>query len=130
MILSKERRETYRVKPGEWHRFFNPSKTDSIVFDAKVAPAHVGFEKLLHIFYGLVSDGYGTGEGFPKSLFHQLMLMDMGEVSYPGWSGWVSSSAAKVVGLVARWTGEEERLVRKYYERPISEEERRKWKVV
>lgn len=127
MMLSKG--ETYSVQPGEWHRFFNPSETEAIVFEAKVTPAHQGFEILLHIFYGLVSDGYGTPEGFPSSMYHMLMLQDMGEVSYPGWNGVLSTWMAKIVGLVARWTGEEERLTRKYYGRPINEDDKKKYKV-
>ena len=129
MMLSPDRDETYTVKPGEWHRFFNPSETDDLIFDAKVYPAHQGFEKVLHIFYGLVSDGFGTPEGFPKSLFYQLMLMDMGGVGYPGIFGWTTGAVAGFVGWIARVTGEEERLTTKYYGRPITEEERSKWKV-
>lgn len=129
MTLTPGKNETYTVKPGEWHRFFNPSPTETIRFDAKVAPAHQGFEKLLHIFYGLVVDGYGNKEGFPKSLFYQLMLMDMGGVSYPGLFGWTFGWAARFVRMVAQATGEEERLTLKYYGRPITDAERRKFKV-
>ncbi|KAK5125053.1 hypothetical protein LTR85_001244 [Meristemomyces frigidus] len=42
--------ETYTVKPGEWHRFFNPRLDETMLFGAKVAPAHQGFEKLLYIY--------------------------------------------------------------------------------
>ena len=129
MMLSKDRNETYVVKPGEWHRFFNPSETEDVIFDAKVQPAHQGFEKLVHIFYGLVSDGYGTPEGFPKSMFYQLMLMNMGEVGYPGLVMWVLGVMAKVVGWIARLTGEEDRLTRKYYGQPITDEDKAKWKL-
>jgi len=68
---------TYQVKPGEWHRFFNPSETESIVFEAEVRPAHQGFENLLPIYYGLVEDGYGTPEGAPKSMFHAYVYLRM-----------------------------------------------------
>ena len=128
MIL-KNKNDTYSVVPGEWHRFWNPSATEDIVFDAKVFPAHQGFEKTLHIFYGLVADGRGTKEGFPKSFFHQLMLANMGEVGYPGFMGFVMGLLARVVGFIARATGEEERLTRKYYGSPIDSEQRAKWKV-
>ena len=129
MILSKDRGETYTVRPGEWHRFFNPSQTETIIWDAKVVPAHQGFEKMLYIYYGLVADGYGTPDGHPKSTYHALMLVNMGEMSFAGIGGFVGKWVAKVIGVIARWTGEEERLVRKYYGRPITEEERRKWKI-
>ncbi|KAK5688742.1 hypothetical protein LTS10_000720 [Elasticomyces elasticus] len=122
--------ETYKVKPGEWHRFFNPSPTESIVFDAEVQPAHQGFEKTLYIYYGLVEDGLGTPGGAPKSFFHALMLMHMGEVGYPGLTGWLFGHLAGIVGFLAWVTGEEERLTRKYYGKPIKEatdEERSRW---
>ena len=129
MTLSPDNGETYTVKPGEWHRFFNPSESEQVIFDARVSPAHQGFEKVLFIFYGLVNDGYGTPEGFPKSMYHQLMLMNMGAVSYPGVVGRTMGLLASIVGYIARWTGEEERLTQKYYGRPISDEDRRKWKI-
>ncbi|KAK5167024.1 uncharacterized protein LTR77_007753 [Saxophila tyrrhenica] len=128
MLLNPENKETYRVQPGEWHRFFNPSKTESIVFDGKVEPAHQRFEINLHIFYGLVNDGHGTPEGFPD-LWHLLMLTSMAEIGYQGFGGWVMGMVAGVVGFIARVTGEEERLTVKYYGRPITDEEKRKWKV-
>lgn len=81
------------------------------------------------IFYGLAEDGHSTPEGFPKSGFHLLMLMDFAQMSFPGVGGWFSSWLATVVGLIGRWTGEEERLVQKYYGKPITEEEKRKWNV-
>ena len=129
MTLTPESKETYQVKPGEWHRFFNPSETETLKFDAKVSPAHQGFEKVLYIFYGLVEDGHGTSEGFPKSIWHLLMLNEMGQVSYPGVSGWLMGLASKFVFMWARWSGEEERLTQKYYGRPITDAERAKWKV-
>ena len=99
------------------------------MFDARIFPAHQGFEKTLHIFYGLVADGHGTPEGLPKSFFHQLMLADMGQVGYPGFVGFVMGLLARAVGLIAKVTGEEEKLTRKYYGAPIEAEDRIKWKV-
>ncbi len=129
MHLTPASKETYQVQPGEWHRLFNPSQTENITLDAKVQPGHQGFEKSMHIFYGLVNDGHGTPEGFPDSMFHLLLLSALGEVGYPGIGGWVMSLFARMVGFIARVSGEEERLTVKYYGRPITEEERRKWKV-
>ncbi|KAK3700911.1 hypothetical protein LTR37_015714 [Vermiconidia calcicola] len=129
MMLSPESNDPYVVKPGEWHRFFNPSETEDIIFDAKLQPAHQEFEKVLFILYGLVDDGYGTPEGFPKSIFHQLMLSNMGEVAYPGFVGWATGLAAKIAGWIAKVTGEQERLTVKYYGRPITDGERMKWKL-
>lgn len=129
MILSPESGESYTVKPGEWHRFFNPSPTEACIFEAKVRPAHQGFEILLHILYGLVDDGHGTPEGLPSSIFYLLMLNDMGDMGFPGFGGWLMGLVSKAARLLAWVTGEEERLIRKYYGRPITDEEKRKWKV-
>ena len=120
--------DSYSVRPGEWHRFWNPSATEDIVFDAKVFPAHQGFERMLHIFYGIAADGHGNEQGFPN-FFYLLMLTHMGEVGYPGVKGFVMALLVRVVGWIGRVTGEEERLTIKYYGRPITEEERVKWKL-
>jgi len=109
------------VTPGEWHRFFNPSQTESIVFEAKVEPAHAGFEKVLFIWYGLANDGYGDATGTPKNLFYLLMLTNMGDMGFPGVGGWLLGLTAGLVGWIAWVTGEEERLTRKYYGKPVSE---------
>ena len=127
--LTLSKGDSHPIQAGEWHRFFNPSDSKAITFDAKVQPGHQGFEKMLHIFYGLVEDGHGTPEGFPSSLYHHFMLQDMGAVSYPGWKAWFFEQVAKVVGMVARLTGEEERLTQKYYGRPITPDERVKYKI-
>lgn len=129
MLLNPDNGDTYQVQPGEWHRFFNPSSTEDIEFDASVRPAHQGFEKVLHIFYGLAADGLANAEGVPRNIFYLLMLNDMGSVGYPGVSGWLMGLVSGLAGWVARVTGVEERLTVRYYGRPITEEERRKWKV-
>ena len=77
----------------------------------------------------MADDGLATPEGLPKSIYHLLMVTAMGEVGHPGFGGWVIGLLASLVGFVARMSGEEERLTVKYYGRPITEEEKRKWKV-
>lgn len=129
MNLKAGTEDTYTVVPGEWHRFFNPSETEDMTFDAKVRPAHQGFEKSLHIFYGLAVDGKATPEGIPKSWFHLLMLSDMGDVGYPGIRGMVMGWLTKTAGLIAKITGVEESLTRKYYGHPITQEDKAKWKI-
>ena len=129
MMLHKDRNDTYTVKPGEWHRFFNPSETEDIVFDARVDRAHQGFEKTVHLLYGLANDGLGDEHGFPKSFVHQMMFPWLGEVGYPGAFGWMIAVLSRVVGWYARLSGEEERLTRKYYGRPIEDADKVKWKI-
>ncbi|KAK0347279.1 hypothetical protein LTR91_012824 [Friedmanniomyces endolithicus] len=99
MILRPD--DTYQVQSEEWHRFFNPSETASIVFEIKIQPAHQGFDKLLYIYYGLADDGHGRPDGAPKSLFHALMLMNMGGVGYPGLVGWLFGVFVVIAGLIA-----------------------------
>ena len=129
MTLHADRNDSYTVVPGEWHRFFNPSETEDVVFDAKVIPGHQGFEKTLYIFYGLANDGLGDEHGFPKSWVHQMMFPALGEVGYPGLFGVAVSLLSRLVGWYCRVSGEEERLTRRYYGRPITEAEKKKWKV-
>lgn len=129
MTLHADQNDSYTVVPGEWHRFFNPSETEDVTFEAKVIPAHQGFEKTLYIFYGLANDGLGDEKGFPKSWVHMLMFPALGEVGYPGVFGLVVGLLSGIVGWYARVSGEEERLTRKYYGRPITEAEKKKWKV-
>lgn len=129
MTLRTDDNDSYTVKPGEWHRFFNPSETEDVVFDAKVVPGHGGFEKTLHIFYGLAADGLSDEQGFPKSWFHQLMFPYLGEVGYPGLFGWAVAFLSTLVGWYAKLSGEEERLTRRYYGAPITREDKVKWKL-
>ena len=122
MLLEKG--QTYRIKPGEWHRFFNPSDTEDIIWSARVYPAHQGFEKVLYIYYGLAEEGHCDAAGAPTSMYYALMLMNMGEVSYPGFVMFFLGFAAVLVGWWARISGEEERLTRKYYGVPITDDNR------
>ncbi len=127
--LHADQNDSYTVVPGEWHRFFNPSETEDVVFDAKVTPGHQGFEKTLYILYGIANDGLSDAQGFPKSWIHQMLLPALGEVGYPGLFGVVISVLSRLVGWYCKVSGEEERLTRKYYGRPITEAEKTKWKV-
>jgi len=119
--MTLKKGETYHVQPGEWHRFFNPSQTENIVFEAKVEPAHAGFEKSLYIWYGIAADGHADATGAPKSLLHFLMLASMGDMSTPGLGGWLLGLVVALAGWIGWITGEEERLTRKYYGKPVGE---------
>lgn len=58
------------------------------------------------------------------------MLMNMGEVGYPGLSGFIFGLLAGIVGFIAWLSGEEARLTKRYYGKPISEvtdQERANW---
>lgn len=62
--------ETAVVPIGTKHRFCNPSKDETVEFVGKVVPAHEGFEKSVHIIYGLAEDGECDAQGLPKSFVH------------------------------------------------------------
>jgi mannose-6-phosphate isomerase-like protein (cupin superfamily) len=49
--------ETAVVPIGTKHRFFNPSKSETVELVGRVVRAHEGFEKSVHTIYGLAEDG-------------------------------------------------------------------------
>lgn len=115
--------ETRVLKPGEGavipmgtnHRFFNANTDRDIEFTVELRPAHEGFEKALHIMYGLARDGEGDVQGMPKSIVAQSLMADMGDMSLPGWMMAVGRPVFKAIAAYGRWMGEEERLLRKYW---------------
>ncbi|KAH6680552.1 hypothetical protein B0J14DRAFT_557900 [Halenospora varia] len=101
--------ETAVVPKGTLHRFFNDSE-EEVVFSGKVIPAHEGFEKSIYIFYGMAEDaearekGLIDNKGLPTSVVTLCLLGDMGEMPL-----------IKTLAAYARWSGEEERLLKKYW---------------
>ena len=108
--------ETAHVPIGTQHRFFNASTDRDITFVAEVRPAHLGFEKALHIMYGLARDGLVTAEGLPKSMVHLCLIVVMGDTSFPGVLMMaLGRPVIRAVAAYARWTGEEEKLLKRYW---------------
>ncbi|KAJ9619867.1 hypothetical protein H2203_008140 [Taxawa tesnikishii (nom. ined.)] len=118
--------EEVHVAAGKWHRFFNPSETEDMEFEGTVTPAHQGFEIMLHIMYGLARDGLcNKDDPVPKSFVHACLTLAMAEVTFAQWDLWLVSQMAGAVRAWARWTGEEERLIKKYYGKPVGESDRK-----
>ncbi|KAH6724167.1 RmlC-like cupin domain-containing protein [Leptodontidium sp. MPI-SDFR-AT-0119] len=109
--------ETAVIPIGTRHRFFNNSENEGLEFMAKVVPAHEGFEKSLYICYGLAEDGKCDEKGLPKSFVHLCLMADLGDMKWPGFmlTAGLGNMIVKVVAAYGRWSGEEERLLMKYW---------------
>jgi mannose-6-phosphate isomerase-like protein (cupin superfamily) len=115
--------QTLNLSPGEsatvpidtYHRFFNPSTTEDCWFDTDVRPAHEGFEKGIYILYGLANDGECNEEGIPKSIMHLCLIADMSDLFFPGVMGSIGLPFMKAMAAYGRWSGEEERLLKRYW---------------
>jgi hypothetical protein len=106
--------ETAVIPIGTQHRFFNPSEEETVEFVGKVVPAHEGFEKSVHLIYGLAADGQCDAQGLPKSFVHLCLMGDLGDMRWPGMLA-MANPLIKAVAAYARWSGEEERLLKKYW---------------
>ncbi|KAK0125398.1 hypothetical protein ONS95_000585 [Cadophora gregata] len=102
---------------GTKHRFFNASESDDVEFVGKVVPAHEGFEKSLYICYGLAGDGECDEKGLPRSFVHLCLIADLGDMRWPGFMlvAGFGNMLVKVVAAYARWSGEEDRLLKNYW---------------
>jgi len=107
--------ESVEVLMGTKHRFFNAYKDRPVTFRGECKPACVGFERFLYIVHGLAQDGYCDEEGKPKNLMQVCLLLDMADMSFPGWGFSMAWPALKAMAAYARWSGEEERLLKKYW---------------
>jgi quercetin dioxygenase-like cupin family protein len=76
--------EQATAKPHILHKFYNPSDTESVVFETELRPASEGFERSLQILYGLARDGKTNKKGIPKNIFHLSILLALGESKLPG----------------------------------------------
>ena len=112
MILSPG--ESATVPPGEVHYFFNPGDED-VEMKVKLQPAPEGFEKGLYILYGLARDGKSANRGIPNSLMHAAVVSYLSDMWPPGWRGAVLRPVLRILGVLGRWSGAEERLIRRYW---------------
>jgi len=69
---------------GILHRFYNPSETETVVFNVLVQPGSPGFEKTLQVAYGLARDGRVTRKGVPKNLYHMALIVQWSDTNIPG----------------------------------------------
>lgn len=104
--------QTYVVKIGEVHRFFNPGAT-VITFRNEVHPGHEGFENALRILYGLASDGLYNDKGLPKSLTHLAVCGIMSDMRLPGLLA-LATPVFRFLAARARRQGIEQQLLDRY----------------
>ena len=102
------------VPKGVMHRFHNGTKGE-IEFYGELRPGHAGFEKTLHIMYGLARDGQVDAHGLPKGIAVKALMQTMGDIDFAGWKMTLGRPFMKLLSAWCRWTGEEERLLRRYW---------------
>ncbi|MDI1492802.1 MAG: hypothetical protein OHK93_004585 [Ramalina farinacea] len=107
--------ESVTVPPGEVHYFFNPGADADVEMKIKLHPAREGFEKGLYILYGLARGGKSAGGGIPNNLVHSAVVFSTADMWPAGWGGAVLTPVLKVLGVLGRMWGVEERLVRQYW---------------
>ena len=118
VLVGKEKRtlrtgETATVPPGVVHCFFNP--TDRVVkFRGEARPGHSGLERFAQIAYGLARDGRVNKKGYPNTLSHVAVLMEMGDVRIPGVGFKLLAPAFRWVARRARKNGVERELIDRY----------------
>ena len=104
--------ESYLVKVGEVHRFFNPSHTE-IKFRNDVRPGHTGFENTLRILSGLAADGLYNDKGIPKNFTHLAICGIMSDMRLPGFMA-LTTPILKFIAARAKKKGVEQQLLDKY----------------
>jgi mannose-6-phosphate isomerase-like protein (cupin superfamily) len=105
------------------HRFFNPSSTEPITYKVILRPGKPSFERGIYVVYGLANDGLCYDDGTPKKFLHVCVLARLGDINVVidsrRWGSTLLNWGIGVVLLVggwwAAWTGEEDRLVAKYF---------------
>lgn len=107
--------ESAEVPIGKIHTFTTP-KDQQVRFKAEIMPAHAGFERFLHIMYGLANDGLAGADGLPTSFVHKALLTSMSDIRFAGPSGLLANTLIGVVAWYGRWSGEEERLLKRYWD--------------
>ena len=116
-VVLKEGEEA-SVLLGHAHRLFNPSPTEVAEFTCRLEPGDEGFEKGFTIVYGLSADGLTDGEGIPKNPVHIAILTEMMDTWLVGWGFWLATPLLAGLRWYGKWSGEEERLLKKYWHAP------------
>lgn len=108
------RGETATVPKGTLHRFWNPTDED-MTFTVRGDADSEGFEKGLYIWYGLARDGKVRADGIASNPLHVAVIMYMQDTWLPGRGFWLMSPIFALLYRMARWTGIETELVRRYW---------------
>lgn len=104
--------ESFVVKAGVVHRFFNPGK-GRIRFKNEVRPGHEGFENTLRILSGLAADGLYNQRGVPRNLTHLAVCGIMSDMRLPGLMS-LTMPLLKWMATRAEKDGTTQRLIEKY----------------
>lgn len=83
-ILHLEKGDRCTASVGSLHRFFNPSKTEKVVFSVCISPGSADFEIMLQVAYGLANDGLTNRKGIPKNMEHLALTFQWGGACLPG----------------------------------------------
>ncbi|PVH97116.1 hypothetical protein DM02DRAFT_616720 [Periconia macrospinosa] len=106
--------ESVTVKPGEPHYFFNDGD-EEVVFEMKFEPAHEGFEKSLYVMYGLARDRKPGLQGVAGSVLDTAVFCGLGDIWPAGVTGAMLIPVLKGLRWVAKRSGREEKLVKRYW---------------
>ena len=105
--------ESYLVKKGEGHRFFN-SGNQQITFTNKVVPGSTGLENTLRILCGLATDGLYNKGNIPKNVYHMGICAVMSDIRLTGIMGIITTPLVALFARIGRNKGIEAELIRKY----------------
>lgn len=105
--------ESISVPPGTPHHFFNDTG-NPIICNVKFTPGHSGFEKGIAILYGLAGDGKTNAKGFPKSIVHLALIVNLTDSRPTGFLG-LLTPLFDWLAKRARKKGVEMELLKKYY---------------
>ena len=105
--------ESYLVKPGENHRFFNPGDK-RITFTNKVEPGSTGLENTLRILCGLAADGMYSHKNIPRNIYHMAVCGEMSDMRLTGFMGVVTTPLVKLLAAIAHRKGIDRELIERY----------------
>ena len=106
--------ETSFIPMGTTHRFTSEEGVSRA--KGQVLPSSPGFERSLYILFGLAGDDQLDKEGLPKSLVHTAIISSMSDMLFPGIGGAFMNMLIGVFAWYGRVSGEEERLLQKYWD--------------
>jgi len=111
--------DTFTVRPGTIHRFFNPGN-EPVVFQTLITPGCEGFERSLRILYGLATDGLTNKKAMPRSLTHLAIIAHISDMHSPGLLSMLAPLMRRLTRK-AQQSGEMEALISRYCSEAIPE---------
>jgi quercetin dioxygenase-like cupin family protein len=105
--------QSYLVKKGEGHRFFNHGN-NRITFRNTVVPGSTGLENTLRILSGLAEDGLYSKRNIPRNVFHMGICAVMSDMRLTGVAGMITTPLVHILARLARKKGIEDSLIKKY----------------